>query len=107
MPTYILLSKLAGDGSQTVHQHPDRLREVDDEVQRMGCTVVSQYALLGEYDFLTVLEAPDNETVAHLSVDLASRGTIKIVTLPAIPLASFIEKLKSSQQLGRGSVDQG
>jgi uncharacterized protein with GYD domain len=106
MPTYILLSKLVGEGSETMHRHPDRLREVDGEVKSMGCTVVAQYALLGEYDFLTVLEAPDNETVAHLSVDLASRNTVKIVTLPAIPLESFIDKLKSREQLGRGQVDQ-
>ncbi len=107
MPTYVLLSTLVGDGSQTVHSHPDRLLEVDSEVQVMGCRVVSQYALLGQYDFLTVLEAPDNETVAHLSVDLASRGTVKILTLPAVPLESFIDKLKAHEQLGKGEVDAG
>ena len=66
-----------------------------------------QYAVLGPYDFVTILEAPDNETVAHLSVDLASRGTVRIKTLPAVPLESFINKLKSHEQLGRGSVDEG
>ena len=105
MPTYIMLSTLVGDGSQTMHSHPDRLLEVDKEVQAVGCKVVTQYALLGMYDFLTVLEAPDNETVAHLSVDLASRGTVKILTLPAIPVDSFVSKLKSHEQLGRGPVD--
>jgi uncharacterized protein with GYD domain len=104
MPTYIMLSNLVGDGSETVHRHPDRLLELHNEVQEMGCTIVSQYALLGGYDFLTILDAPDNETVAHLSVDLSSRGTVKIVTLPAIPLEPFIDKLKSGQQLGRGDV---
>jgi uncharacterized protein with GYD domain len=105
MPTYILLSTLAGDGGQTMHSHPDRLREVDDEVKVMGCKVLAQYAVLGPYDFVTVLEAPDNETMAHLSVDLASRGTVKIQTLPAVPLESFIDKLKSHEQLGRGAVE--
>ena len=105
MPTYILLSTLVGEGSRTVHSHPDRLLEVDSEVQVMGCRVVAQYALLGAYDFLTVLEAPDNETVAHLSVDLGSRGTVKIRTLPAVPLEAFIVKLKGHEQLGRGAVD--
>ena len=68
---------------------------------------MAQYAVLGPYDFVTILEAPDNETVAHLSVDLASRGTVRIQTLPAVPLESFINKLKSHEQLGRGSVDEG
>jgi len=105
MPTYILLSTLAGDGGRTMHSHPDRLREVDDEVAVMGCKVLAQYAVLGPYDFVTILEAPDNETVAHLSVDLASRGTVKIQTLPAVPLESFIDKLKSHEQLGKGPVE--
>ncbi|NMH96862.1 GYD domain-containing protein [Pseudonocardia acidicola] len=104
MPTYILLSTLVGDGGQTLHSHPDRLRAVDDEVKVMGCQVLAQYAVLGPYDFITILEAPDNETVAHLSVDLASRGTVKIQTLAAVPLESFIDKLKSHEQLGRGEI---
>jgi uncharacterized protein with GYD domain len=62
--------------------------------------VVSQYALLGPYDFLTIVEAPDNETIAHLSVDLGSRGTVHITTLPAIPVDSFVEKLGDRRQLG-------
>jgi len=105
MPTYILLSTLAGDGGKTMHAHPNRLREVDEEVKVMGCKVLAQYALLGQYDFITILEAPDNETVAHLSVDLASRGTVRIQTFPAIPLETFITKLKSHEQLGRGQVE--
>ena len=62
---------------------------------------MAQYALLGPYDFLNVIEAPDNETVAHLAVDLGSRGTISIMTLPAIPRAQFLEKLKGPKQMGR------
>jgi uncharacterized protein with GYD domain len=106
MPTYVLLSTLAAQGGQALHQHPDRARAVDEEIGVMGCRVLSQYALLGAYDFLTIIEAPDDETVAHLSVDLASRGTVRIQTLPAIPLDRFIDKLKAHEQLGKGSVDQ-
>ena len=86
MPTYILLSTLTAEGRQTLHKSPDRLEEVNKEIADFGCKVVAQYAVLGAYDFITVVEAPDNETAAHLSVDLGSRGTVNIITLPAIPI---------------------
>ena len=100
MATYVLLSSITPEGGKTLHAHPDRLAEVNKEIDGFGCHVVSQYALLGAYDFLTIVDAPDNETVAHLSVDLASRGTVHITTLPAIPIDSLVAKLGDSQQLG-------
>jgi uncharacterized protein with GYD domain len=100
MPTYILLSSLTPQGSQTLHKDPDRLDAVNKEIKEFGCKVVTQYALLGEYDFVTVIDAPDNETVAHLSVDLASRGTVKITTLPAIAVQQLKSKLKGPKQMG-------
>ncbi len=105
MPTFVMLSNLDTAGGQTLHTHPDRLTGVDEEIAVMGCKVIAQYALLGQYDFLTIIDAPDAETAAHLSVDLASRGTVHIQTLPAIPLDTFIAKLKSHEQLGRGEVE--
>jgi uncharacterized protein with GYD domain len=100
MATYVLLSSLTPEGGQTLHAHPERLAEVNAEIESFGCRVVSQYALLGLYDFLTVVEAPDNETVAHLSVDLGSRGTVRVTTLPAISIDSLVQKLGDAQQLG-------
>ena len=101
MPTYVMLSTLTPEGSKTLHQRPDRVEEVNREIEGFGCKLVAQYALLGQYDFLTILEAADNETVAHLSVDLASRGTMKTQTLPASPLPDLIEKLKGADQIGK------
>src|SRR6478609_6721621 len=101
MPTYIMLTTLTTEGAHTVHASPDRLSAVNAEVESFGCKVVAQYAVLGAYDFVTIVEAPDNETIAHLSVDLGSRGTAKFQTLPAIPVESLIEKLKGPDQLGR------
>jgi len=101
MPTYILLSTLTPEGRQTLHKNPDRLEEVNAEIAAFGCEINGQYALLGAYDFLTIIEAPDNETVAHLSVDLGSRGTVNITTVPAIPTTQFLEKLKGPKQMGR------
>jgi len=101
MPTYVMLTTLTAEGAHTVHANPDRLNAVNDEVASFGCSVVAQYAVLGAYDFVTIIEAPDNETIAHLSVDLGSRGTAKFETLPAIPVEALIGKLKSPNQLGR------
>ena len=74
MPTYIMLTTLTSEGAHTVHANPDRLTALADEVANFGCKVVAEYAVLGQYDFVTIVECADNETVAHLSVDLGSRG---------------------------------
>lgn len=101
MATYVLLSTLTQEGSKTLHARPERLDEVNQEIEGFGCKILSQYAVLGSYDFVTIIEAADNETVAHLSVDLASRGTIKIQSLPASPLPDLMRKLKSDKQIGK------
>jgi len=101
MPTYILLSTLTPEGRQTLHKDPDRLEKVNQEIADFGCNILAQYAVLGQCDFITVIEAADNETVAHLSVDLGSRGTVNNVTLPAIPIATLSAKLKGPKQIGK------
>ena len=90
MATYILLSTLTDEGAETVREDPERIREVNQELDRMGVHVVSQWAVLGPYDFVNVVEAPDNLTIARISAALASRGTVRIMTLPAIPIDEFI-----------------
>ena len=101
MPTYVLLSTLTPEGRQTIHKNPDRMEEVNKEIEDFGCKIVAQYALLGPYDFISIIEAADNETIAHLSVDLGSRGTVNIMTLAAIPREQFRDKLKGPKQIGR------
>ena len=95
MATYILLSTLTDEGRKTIKGRPERIQEVNREIEAMGAKVVDQYAVLGQYDFISVVEAVDNETIARISVDLGARGTVQIVTLPAIPVAGFIDKLKA------------
>ncbi len=99
MPTYIMLSTLTPEGRQTLHKSPERMEAVNKEIEAFGCKVVSQYAVLGLYDFVTVLEAPDNETVAHLSVDLGSRGTVNITTLPAMTTGELRRKLAGPKHM--------
>ena len=94
MPNYILFSKLTDEGWKTVKERPERIKEVNRELEAMGVKVLSQYAVLGKYDFINVVEAPDNKTVAKVSIELGSRGTIKLTTMPAIPIDEFIASVK-------------
>jgi uncharacterized protein with GYD domain len=101
MPTYVLLSTLTPEGRQTLHKNPDRLEEVNKEIAEFGCKLVAQYAVLGFYEFVSIVEAPDNETVAHLSVDLGSRGTVDITTLAAFPHRGFPQEAKGAEADGQ------
>jgi uncharacterized protein with GYD domain len=93
MPIYIMISTLTDEGRKTIKKHPERIEEVNREIENMGAKVLAQYALLGQYDFISILDAPDNEAIARISIELGSRGTVQIVTLPAIPVDEFIQKM--------------
>jgi len=95
MPTYILLSKLTPQGVQTLRSNPDRLREVNRDVEELGAKVLHQWATLGEYDFVNVVEAPDELTMANLSVKLGARGSVKFQTLTLIPVDELLATLES------------
>jgi uncharacterized protein with GYD domain len=91
---YAMLSTLGPDGWETLRQKPDRIMQVRTEVEALGLKVHAQYALMGQYDFLNILEAPDDQTMAKAAIMLAARGTMRTTTLPAIPVADLIERLK-------------
>ena len=93
MPIYILLSTLSTQGVQTLKSNPERLREVNRDVEELGCRVLHQWATLGEFDFVNVVEAPDIATVARVSVALGARGSTKIETLPALTVDELIQTL--------------
>jgi uncharacterized protein with GYD domain len=93
MQTYILLSSLNPGGLETLKDRPERLREVNAEIERMGAAVKAQYAVLGPFDFVTILEAPDVLTVSRIAITMGARGTVRIQTLTAIPVEEFIESL--------------
>ena len=86
MPKFVMLSTLGPDGSARLRENPERLREVSQEVEAMGVTVLEQFAVLGQWDFLNILEAPDEVTMAKVATTLASRGTLKTMTLPIIDI---------------------
>jgi uncharacterized protein with GYD domain len=93
MPTYILLSRLSTQGVQTLKANPDRLLEVNKDVEELGARVVHQWATLGEYDFVNVVEAPDINTIARVSVALGARGSTRIETLPALTIDELLAAL--------------
>jgi uncharacterized protein with GYD domain len=95
---YIMMSTLSESGRKVLRDRPGWIRKVNREVERMGARVRAQYAVLGPYDFLTVLEAPDNETVSRVSIELGARGSVQMITMAAIPLDEFISRLEH----GRG-----
>jgi uncharacterized protein with GYD domain len=91
MPTYILLSTLTQQGVQTLKAHPERLLEVNRDFQELGVNVLHQWATLGEFDFVNVVEAADIETIARASLSLAARGSVRIETLPALEIDAFLK----------------
>jgi uncharacterized protein with GYD domain len=91
-----MLSTLTDEGRKTLKSRPERLQEVNREIEAMGARVTHQYAVLGGYDFINILEAPDNETIARISVELGSRGTVVLTTLPALPVETFTQMLKGN-----------
>jgi uncharacterized protein with GYD domain len=93
MPTFILLSTLTPEGVQTVKNNPSRIKEVNKEIEQLGASVTAQWAVLGRFDFVNVVEAPDEQTMARVSLELGSRGTAKYESLTAIPVDDFISAL--------------
>jgi uncharacterized protein with GYD domain len=93
MPTFVLLSTLTPEGVQTIKNNPSRIREVNKEIEQLGATVKGQWATLGRFDFVNIVEAPDETTMARVSLELGSRGTARYETLSAIPVDDFISAL--------------
>ncbi len=101
MATYIMLSTLTDEGRKTLKERPERLKAVNKEVEAMGARVVSQYAVLGGYDFVNIIEAPTNEVMSRVSIELGARGTIKVTTFPAMSIDAFIEMLEGTSTSGK------
>jgi uncharacterized protein with GYD domain len=93
LPTFVLLSTLSPDGVQTIKNNPSRIREVNDEIEQLGASVKAQWATLGRFDFVNIVEAPDEATMARVSLELGSRGTARYESLVAIPVDDFIASL--------------
>ena len=90
MATYVMLTTLTDQGRKTLKENPQRIKEVNKEVEAMGVKILAQYALLGPYDFINILEAKDNKAVSKVAVELGARGTLQTLTMAAMRLDEFI-----------------
>lgn len=94
MAVFVMLTTLTDEGRRTVKAHPERIKEVNKEVEAMGVKILAQYALLGHYDFVNILDAPDNEAIVKVAIELGSRGTVQTMTMSAMAIDKFISNLK-------------
>jgi uncharacterized protein with GYD domain len=94
MPVYVMLTTLTDAGRKAIQEEPEKLREINKEVEFLGAKILDQYALLGQYDFVNILEAPSNEAIAKLAIRLSAKGTTQTLTLAAIDIDNLIEALK-------------
>ena len=94
LPIYILMSKLTAEGRKTIKENPDRIKEVNKEIEAFGAQVIEQYSVLGPYDFMNIVEAPNNEAINKVSIELGSRGTVEIMSMPAMKIDNFISVIK-------------
>lgn len=97
MAIYVMLTTLTEEGRKTIKERPERIKEVNKEVEAMGAKIIAQYALLGPYDFVNILEAPNNQAISRVAVELGSRGTLGTMTMAAIDIDTFVENLKKSR----------
>ena len=88
------MSKLTSEGRKTIKENPDRIKEVNKEIEAFGAKVLQQYSVIGPYDFINIVEAPNNETINRVSIELGSRGTVEIMSMPAMKIDDFISVLK-------------
>ncbi len=94
MPVYVMLTNLTDEGRKTIKENPERIREVNKEVEAMGVKVLYQYVVMGPYDFVNIIEAPSNQAVAKVAVELGARGTLQTLTMAAISLDDFVSALR-------------
>jgi len=99
MPIYVMLTKLTNDGRKSVMNNPGRIFEVHKELEKMGAKIIAQYATLGNYDFVNIIEAESNEAIARISADFGSRGTVEPITMVAISMQDYVRQLEMAKMI--------
>jgi uncharacterized protein with GYD domain len=97
MAKFVMMTTLTDEGRKTIMENPGRIKEVNKEVEAMGAKILAQYAVLGPYDFVNILEAPSSEAISKVAVALGSRGTLQTMTLAAMDIDSFIGGIKKQK----------
>ena len=94
MAKFLMLTTLTDEGRKTITENPERIKEVNKEVEAMGAKILAQYAVLGPYDFVNIIEAPSNEVISKVAVNLGARGTLQTMTMAAMDVDAFVGSLK-------------
>jgi uncharacterized protein with GYD domain len=99
MPYYVMLTKMSNSGRKTIMRNPERIWEVNKEVEDMGAKIIAQYSILGEWDFINILEAPSNTVIARVSAAMGSRGTMEPLTMSAITIEDLVKEIQMAKAL--------
>jgi len=97
MPLYVMFTRLSSEGRKSMMNNPQRAFEVNKEVEAMGAKIVAQYALLGNYDFINIMEAQSNEAIARVASEIGSRGTLEPITMAAITMQDYVRELETAK----------
>jgi uncharacterized protein with GYD domain len=101
MPVYVLLTTLTADGRRSLKKNPGRIWEVNNEMEQMGAKILSQYKILGPYDFINIIEAPNNEVISRVAVEMGSRGTLEPTIMAAISIDSFVKEIEMARAINK------
>jgi uncharacterized protein with GYD domain len=99
MPNYVILTKLTGEGRKTVMANPKRIYEVNKETEAMGAKIIAQYAVLGPYDFVNIVEAANSDVMVRVASALGSRGTLDVMTMAAVGIPDMIKEIEKATSL--------
>ena len=101
MPLYVMLTKLTSDGRKSVMNNPGRIFKVHKELEEMGAKIIAQYAVLGDYDFVNIIEAESNEAIARIAAQFGSRGTVEPITMGAITMQDYVRELETAKIISK------
>lgn len=99
MPYFCMMTTLSSEGRKTLMRNPGRIWEVNKEVEAMGAKILVQYSLLGQYDFVNILEAPSNEVMSRVASQIGSRGTMQTLTMAAISVENLIKEIEMAKAI--------
>ena len=101
MPLYVMLTKLTSDGRKSVMNNPGRIFKVHKELEEMGAKIIAQYAVLGDFNFVNIIEAESNEAIARIAAQFGSRGTIEPITMGAITMQDYVRELETAKIMSK------
>lgn len=94
MTTYIRLVRLTDEGRKLVKEGRSVFEGASRIFEEQGGRIVSAWGTLGSYDFIAVVEAPDDATMMKISALVASGGVLSADTLPAVPMQDFLSSIE-------------